>query len=150
MKVLTADPPQDLPNRSRILVLRPRVDGSDLLKIGGRLNHTDLPSYQKNPIILSAQDPFTKLLFRHYHLQLGHCGPSTLLTHAANIYHVVGGRKLSRSICAKCVTCRKAAAKASSQLLGQLPPARVEPNYVFLHTGMDFAGPFSIKKGHTR
>ena len=57
---------------------------------------------------------------------------------------------MSRSTCSKCVTCRKAAAKASSQLLGQLPSARVEPNYVFLHTGMDFAGPFSIKKGHTR
>ena len=126
------------------------MDASELLKIGGRLNHTNLPDYQKNPIILSAQDPFAKLLFRHYHQKLGHCGPSALLAHAANVYHVVGGRKLSRSICSMCVICRKAAVKASSQLLGQLPSARVEPNYVFLHTGMDFAGPFLIKKGHTR
>ena len=149
IKMLTKDPPQELSRRSKILVLRPRVD-TKLLKIGGRFNQTNYPSHQKNPIILSAKDCLTKLLFRHYHQQLGHCGPSTLLTHAANIYHVVGGRTLARSICTKCVVCRKASAKASSQLLGQLPPARVEPNYIFLHTGMDFAGPFIIKRGHTR
>ena len=126
------------------------MDASGMLKIGGRLNHTDLPDYQKHPIILSAQDPFTKLLFLHYHLQLGHCGPSALLTHAGNVYHIVGGRKLARSVCSNCVVCRASAAKASTQLLGQLPPERVEPNYVFLHTGIDFAGPFLIRKGHTR
>ena len=80
---VTKDPPQDLPRKSKILVLRPKVDESKLLRIGGRLNHTDLPRHQKNPIILSAQDSLTHL---HYHLLLGHCGPSTLLTHAANIY----------------------------------------------------------------
>ena len=31
VKALTADPPQDLSRRSKILVLRPRMDGSDLL-----------------------------------------------------------------------------------------------------------------------
>ena len=150
LKQLTADPPQNLPKRSSILTLRPRVDDQGILKLGGRLNHTDLPEYQKHPIIISATDPFTRLLFLHYHLQLGHCGPSALLSHAGNVYHVVGGRRLSREICSKCVTCRAAAAKVSTQILGQLPPERVEPNYVFYHAGMDFAGPFIIRKGHTR
>ena len=63
---------------------------------------------------------------------------------------VVGARRLAREICSKCVICRAAAAEASTQLIGQLPPERVEPNYVFYHTGMDFAGPFIIRKGHTR
>ena len=150
MRALKATHPKELSKNSRILILRPMVDDSKLLKVGGRLNQTNYPKHQQHPIILSAKDYFTTLLFRNDHLLLGHCGPSTLMTHAANLYHVVGGRTLARSICTKCVVCRKAAAKASSQLLGQLPPARVEPNYVFLHTGMDFAGPFLIKKGHTR
>ena len=66
------------------------------------------------------------------------------------MFHVKGGKRLAKSICNKCVKCRMAAARASTQLLGQLPPARVEPNYVFLHTGLDLAGPFYIRKGHTR
>ena len=145
-----ATPPKELSKHSRILTLRPMMDDTHLLRVGGRMNLTNYPKHQQHPIILSAKDYFTTLLFRHYHLLLGHCGPSTLMTHAANLYHVVGGRTLARSICSSCVVCRKSAAKASSQLLGQLPPARVEPHYVFLHTGMDFAGPFLIKKGHTR
>ena len=146
----TANPPKDLPKRSKILTLHPRVDDQGTLKLGGRLSHADIPEYQKHPIILSSTDPFTKLLFRHYHLQLGHCGPTALLSHAGNIYHVVGARRLAREVYSKCVTCRAAAAKASTQLIGQLPPERVEPDYVFYHTGMDFAGPFIIRKGHTR
>ena len=147
---LTADPPKEISRKSTILVTRPVVDKEGILHMGGRLNHTDLPDFQKHPTILTAKDMFTQLLFLHYHNQLGHCGPSALLAHAANIYYVVGGRKLSRRICSKCVVCRKAAARGAMQLLGQLPPPRVEPSYVFLHTGMDFCGPFNIRKGHTR
>ena len=34
--------------------------------------------------------------------------------------------------------------------MGELPSPRVNPTVPFNHTGMDFAGPFLIKKGHTR
>ena len=112
MKSLKAIPPKDLSTKSKILVLRPRVDDSGLLRVRGRLQLTDLYFHQKHPLIISAKDIFTQNLFYYYHLQLGHCGPSTLLTHASNVYHVVGGRKLSRSICSKCTICRKAAANA--------------------------------------
>ena len=150
MKSLKATHPKDLSTKSKILVLRPRVDDSGLLRVGGRFQLTDFHFHQKHPVIIFARDIFTQNLFYYYHLQLGHCGPSTLLAHASNVYHVVGGRKLSRSVCSRCVICRKAAVKASSQLLGQLPPVRVEPTFVFLHTGMDYAGPFLIRQGYTR
>ena len=61
-----------------------------------------------------------------------------------------GARRLARDVCSKCIICRVAAAKAAPQLMGQLPPERVEPDFVFYHTGMDFAGPFLIRKGHVR
>ena len=141
---------KDIPPRSKILVLHPILGKDNLLRIGGRLWNSKLPYHTKHQIILSAADHLTRILFRHYHLLLGHCGPSTLLTHAATLYHVVGGRILSRTVCQQCITCRKQAAKASSQLLGQLPPARVEPQYVFLHTGMDYCGPFTVRQGYTR
>ena len=34
--------------------------------------------------------------------------------------------------------------------MGQLPSARVNPSPPFAKTGMDFAGPFLLKNGHTR
>ena len=141
---------KNLSPRSQILVLHPFMGKDDFLRVGGRLWLTKYVYHVKHPIILSSRDHLTSILFNHYHLLLGHCGPSTLLTHAANLYHVVGGRTLARSVCKQCIVCKKKAARASSQLLGQLPPARVEPHYVFLHTGMDYCGPFKVRQGYTR
>ena len=145
-----AKKPKDIAQNSKILILRPIIDDSRLLKVGGRLQWSTLPEHRKHPIILSSNDHLTLLLFRYYHLMMGHCGPSTIMAQAANIYIVVGGKTLAKKICSTCIICRKQAARASSQLLGQLPPPRVEPHYVFLHTGMDFAGPFPIRRGYTR
>ena len=150
LKKMCSDPPGEISQKSRILTLRPKVDKKGILRVGGRFDHADLPEHTKHPIILSGSDHFTSLLFLHYHVQLGHCGPSLLLAHSGNIFHIKGGKRLARAICNKCVICRKTSAKASSQLLGQLPSARIEPNFVFLHTGLDMAGPYFIRKGHTR
>ena len=141
---------QAISPRSKILVLHPIIGKDKLLRVGGRLWNTDLPYHTSHPIILAATDHLTRLLFGHYHLLLGHCGPSTLLTHAANLYHVLRGRSLASTICSRCITCRKKAAKASSQLMGQLPPFRVEHQQVFHHTGMDCCGPFLVRQGYTR
>ena len=46
--------------------------------------------------------------------------------------------------------CRRVAAKLETQQMGQLPANRVRSNPVFSVTGIDFAGPFLLKKGHTR
>ena len=141
---------KDLSPRSKMLVLHPFMRKDNLLRVGGRLWLSHHPYHTQHPVILSAKDHLVIILFRHYHLLLGHCGPSMMLTHAANLFHIIGGRTLARSVCQHCVVCKKQSAKASSQLLGQLPPARVEPQHVFLHTGMDFGGPFIVRQGYTR
>ena len=45
MKNITADPPQDISQKSTVLTLRPRVDDKGILRVGGRLNHTSLPEF---------------------------------------------------------------------------------------------------------
>ena len=76
---LVANPPKDISQRSSILILHPKVDDKGVLRVGGRLGRTNLPQHIKHPIILSAKDNLTRLLFKHYHLELGHCGPTALL-----------------------------------------------------------------------
>ena len=34
--------------------------------------------------------------------------------------------------------------------MGQLPPSRLDPDFVFFHTGVDYCGPFTTRAGHTR
>ena len=92
----------------------------------------------------------TKLLFEYDHIVLGHCGPTLLLSHVGSRLHVLRARRLARSVCRDCVTCRKAAAKTETQLTGQLSAARVTPTPPFTITAIDYAGPFILNRGHTR
>ena len=83
------------------------------------------------------------------HVKLSHCGPTLLSSHVGELYHVTGARQLARTICKGCVVCKKAAAKVQNQLMGQLPASRTTASPPFTTTGIDYAGPFTLKRGHT-
>ena len=140
----------DLNRSSAILSLRPFVDSSGLLRVGGRQQHSQMSYSQKHPIILHHKHPLTHLIIRSAHLRLSHAGPTLLTTSLGSHYHILSCRKLVRSITRGCVTCRKLSAKPSSQLMGQLPLERLTPGPVFDTVGIDFAGPVQTKYGHVR
>ena len=121
-----------------------------LLHIGGRLSKAPLPFNQKFPIMISAKDTLTILIFQHRHLTLSHCGPTLLFSNVGTDYYVTGAKKLARTVCKRCTTCQKIAATAESQLMGQLPAARLNPAPAFHTTGVDYAGPFLMKTTHSR
>ena len=50
----------------------------------------------------------------------------------------------------KCATCQQVNARPISQQMGLLPSARTSPSPPFSVVGIDFAGPFILKRGHTR
>ena len=96
---LQSKPPKSLPARSRLLAFHPQFNKRELLCVGGRLSNSLLPEAQKHPVLLSASDTFTRLLFHHYHLELKHGGPTAILSHSGNLYSIIGARKLARSVC---------------------------------------------------
>jgi hypothetical protein len=49
-----------------------------------------------------------------------------------------------------CLTCYKFKAQATQQLMGELPPSRVQPSRPFLTTGVDYAGPIQLRLGTPR
>ena len=136
---------------SRLRTLTPMLGTDGLLRIGGRLSKSSLSKYQQHPIIVDSKSTLVEKMFAHKHISLGHCGPSLLLCHTGHKFHVLGGRRLSRSICRNCVICKRVAPQPVPQQMGELPRARSRAGQPpFTDTGMDFAGPFSIKLGHTR
>ena len=139
-----------IPASSRILSLNPFLDEEKLLRVGGRLANSSLSPSQQHPIIGDSKDPFIVKLFQSKHLQLCHCGPSLLLCSIGTKLHIVGARRLSRTVCSQCTTCRRRSPKPEHQLMGDLPSPRVNATLAFTHTGMDFCGPFTIKMGHVR
>ena len=147
---LCSVPPKSLSPSSRLLMLHPFLGQDGLLHVGGCLSKAPISYSQKFPVIISSHDILTALLFKYYHVKLGHCGPTALLSHAGDHYHVLGARQLVRTVCKSCVICRKASAKVETQLMGQLPASRTTPSHPFSTTGIDYAGPFTLKLGYTR
>ena len=150
LQFFNSNPPQPLPNKSKLLSLLPEVNDQGLLCVGGRLRNALVEEQQKHPVIISVRDVFARLLFSQIHKDLMHGGLTAIISQAGNRFYVTGARKLARTICQTCVICRKAAAKIGPQLIGQLPSARLNPDYVFFHTGLDYAGPFYLKEGYVR
>lgn len=57
---------KDIPKNSSLIKFNPVLD-EDIIRIGGRLNHAQLDSGEKNPIILLRQSHVSVPLVRHYH-----------------------------------------------------------------------------------
>ena len=64
--------------------------------------------------------------------------------------YVPGAKKLARTVCQNCLVCRRAVPRAHLQKMGQLPAPRVTKVQPFVHSGVNFAGPFLLKMGNPR
>ena len=135
---------------SLIAALRPYVDELGLLRVGGRLERADLPFSTRHPLILHRKDRLSWLLVRHLHWSNQHAGPTTLMGILSNTYYIVGAKRLAKDVSKSCVVCRKASGRTMTQVMGQLPPARITPSLLFSTVGIDFAGPLLCKRGNLR
>ena len=148
----SATPPATPPMKkdSQLRLVHPMLGDQGLLLVGGRLERSSLSSLQKHPVILSNKDYLTRLLFQYHHKRLQHCGPTLLLAQVGQIVFVPGAKRLAKEVCQGCLLCKRMAPKCHQQRMGQLPPPRIEISMCFVHTGVDYAGPFLLKTGHPR
>ena len=136
---------------SRLQALTPTIDKMGIIRVGGRLGNSELSISQQHPVILDGRDSLIKKLFLSEHIRLSHCGPTLLLCHTNNQLHVLGAKRLSRDTCSSCIPCRRVNPRPTPQLMGDLPLGRsLSQQPAFTNTGMDFAGPITIKLSHTR
>ena len=116
-----------------------------LIRVGGRLRHATVARDQRIPIVLPSSHNFTKAFAQKLHRQNGHCGPQTLLGIMRQKIWPIRGGKLASDTVKKCVICFRVKPIQCDQLMGDLPPRRVQANKPFLNVGIDFAGPVSVK-----
>lgn len=97
----------------------------------------------KHPILLPRRHPLSTAIFQHYHKLNRHQGAH--ISHGAVIqagFHIERGRQLIRELIKDCVLCKKLRGSAGSQLMADLPPARLEETPPFSVVGVDVFGPF--------
>jgi hypothetical protein len=137
-------------NKSKILNLSPYLDNKGIIRVGGRLENSQLSYASKHPILLSSKGKLTEIIIRYYHEKYFHLGPQHLLFQVRQKYWPIHGKNLCKKIVHNCVICFKANPKMCSQKMGNLPQQRVTPDKVFNTTGIDLCGPFLIKNKFQR
>lgn len=135
---------------SAIVSLNPFLDEHKIIRVGGRLKHSNLPNQIKHPILLSSHRIVTRII-RHAHLRAYHAGPQLTLCTLREEYWILRARQTVRTVLHKCVTCVRERAAVPTQLMGNLPQVRVTPGErAFLNTGIDYAGPYNIRSSPGR
>lgn len=110
-----------------------------------RLENSPLEETSKHPYILPRHSPLSTLIIQDAHEQTLHGSTQDTLLYIRNTYWIIGGRAPVRSHILKCVKCTRHRRFQASQLMGQLPSSRVNPSRAFLHSGLDYAGPYLLK-----
>jgi hypothetical protein len=141
---------QEVAKTSSLKTLHPFIDQEGLLRVGGRLQQSNLPYQAIHLMILPANHHFTKLVVSAEHIRLHHTGSQLLTASLRERYWIPRIRNLVKSVTYQCLNCFRFKAQAAKQLMGELPPPRVQPSRPFLTTGIDYAGPISLKLGTTR
>ena len=141
---------KSLPFSSTLCKYNPYLDNVKVLRIGGRLGNANLPMEMAHPMILSSRSHLVRLYLEEVHKINVHASRNVIFSLVANKMYIAGMKTVIKSICNKCVPCRKAQARCSSQQMGNLPAERVTPARPFSIIGVDLAGPIHFKEGRSR
>ena len=125
-------------------------DDNGVWRCGGRLSNVDVSYSIKHPILLPRTHPLTELIVREAHERVFHNGVKETLTEIRRKFWIPKGRSLTRSIIHRCVLCcRFERMPFQGPPLPPLPNYRVKEDPAFTYTGVDFAGPLSIRVSET-
>lgn len=135
-----------LPKNSRIRTLTPFIDGFGILRVGSRLEKSNVLSYdQKYPIILPSHHQFTTNLIYEAHNATLHGSFKLTFAYIRNKFHIIRAKDRINFYIRRCINCIRHAKDQQNQLMGSLPFPRVNQSKPFLFTGVDYAGPMLIR-----
>lgn len=136
-----------LPARSAISGLNPQLNADGILYAKGRLTNANLPNQQ---LIIPPKSRLGWLLMQKAHRETLHGGAQAMMAYIRTGFWIPRLRSELRMFIHKCAPCVRQAAEPVEQLMGNLPMDRVRPARAFSRTGVDYAGPFEIRRAAGR
>uniref|UniRef100_A0A8D9F1P1 Integrase catalytic domain-containing protein n=1 Tax=Cacopsylla melanoneura TaxID=428564 RepID=A0A8D9F1P1_9HEMI len=134
----------EIPCPSSVKKLCPFIDSDGLIRVGGRLQNSNLSYSEKHPLLLPSKIHVVKLIVEDMHKSNCHTGPHLLLCLLRQKYWILGARSFVRKITQSCNTCFRNSPKCIYPQMGSLPESRVLESRPFFHTACDFLGPINI------
>ena len=137
-------------------LLRPYLDSSGLIRVGGRLRDSvRLPLAVRCPILINGRQEYALRLLTHVHCnELRHCGGKrTLIAEIRYNIWVTRASVLAKKVLKDCVWCNRSMKQRPIKMakaplhFTRLPLAK---GCAFSEIGLDMAGPFFVKHGRGR
>ena len=127
--------------------LSPFVDSDGILRVGGRLEMSNLPYDAKHSVILPKKHHLSKLVIAHIHNQGHHIlGVNFTLAELRQKYWIVNRREEIKRWKRECNACKLGRKRRGEQIMAPLPEARLDTLLrCFARCGVNFVGPFVIK-----
>ncbi|GFT70759.1 integrase catalytic domain-containing protein [Nephila pilipes] len=103
---------EKLSNSNKLLNLSPFLDEKNVLRVGGRLQHSELPLNHKHPRLIPNNYNICDLIIDHYHVFYLHTGVEATLANLRTQFWITNGRSTVKRVMHKCLKCLKVSAKA--------------------------------------
>ena len=144
---------QILPKRNPLCKLNPFISKEDnILRVGGRLSHSELGWERKHPPILPHRSFVSRLLVRQAHVACLHGGSTLTSASVMQRAWILGRNRIVKTEIRNCIACQRVKPQLAHQMMGDLPATRVTPAKAFTSTGLDYAGPIQVRttkgRGH--
>lgn len=121
------------------------IDTQSIIRVGGRISQANLDSSAIHPIILPQNTHLSRLIIADAHERTLHGGTQATMNLIRCQYWILGGRKPVKAHIYHCMKCARQRGKRAQQLMGQLPQVRITPSRSFAFTGVDYAGPLTLR-----
>lgn len=118
--------------------------------MNGRIDRSPAPFQRRHQLILPPKHTVTNLILQEIHLKKLHAGNQLMLSELRRKYWIPGARLIIRQLIHRCIKCFRSRAGPHNQLMGNLPAVRVTPGNAFSKTGVDYAGPITLRLAYGR
>ncbi len=134
-----------------LTALAPFIESAaGVVRVGSRLRHADLPYTARHQSLLPTHHTWFRMWVMGLHLRYFHTGSSLVLNMIrGSHWPVLDAARVTRQVISTCVRCKRFN-PTLNQRMGDLPSPRVHPASPFAPTGIDYAGPFLLRRARGR
>ncbi|XP_055936591.1 uncharacterized protein LOC129966204 [Argiope bruennichi] len=123
------------------------IDEESILRIKTKLTQKDDLRNFRYLFLLSEKHRLIELLVREAHMENFHAGVQILLSKLRENFWIINGRRTLRLEINKCLKCKRYNSRNIQTQPISLPQDKVEKSATFERSGVDLAGPLTLKGG---